>query len=268
MKLAGRNHVLPKMTVTEAISFLQDTGYDALELSPLRGQDGVFPEITEDFMIRHVLECLKRKPGFCISALSCHANYVTDPFIYSVQERLLRCARKYGTDIVIMSTFVPYSLRESKEKELYEQLIQKTRSLCDIAEQEGVRIAIEVEPNQLFRNLDCFFRVAEAVRSPALKLNFDIGHIFLSEPDLQAAIVRSRDYIVHGHIDNMCRGEHCHKLPWEGDIDLVSACQQLKDDGFDGVMALDLYFQDYAAVSPDCVKYIKEQIFEKLIESK
>lgn len=264
MKLAGRNHVLPKMTVTEAIRFMQNVGYDAIEFSPLRGQSGVFPEITEDFMIRHILECVKQKPGFEISALSCHANYVTDDFIYSVQERLLRCAHQYGTDIVIMSTFIPFEERENNAEKLYEQLVVKTRSLCDIAEKEGVRIAIEVEPNQLFRNLDCFFDVVEAVNSPALKLNFDVGHIYLSEPNLTDAIIRSKDYIVHGHIDNMCRGEHCHKLPWDGDIDLVDACRTLKDNGFDGTMALDLYLHDYQAVSAECVKYIKDKIFSEL----
>ncbi len=264
MKLAGRNHVLPHMTLTEAIRFMQDVGYDAIELSALRGQSGVFPEVTEDYVIRHILECVKQKPGFEISALSCHANYVTDDFIYSVQERMLRCAHQYGTDIVIMSTFVPFEERENNAERLYEQLVVKTRSLCDIAEKEGVRIAIEVEPNQLFRSLGVFFDVVKAVNSSALKLNFDIGHIFLSELDVGEAIKQSKDYIVHAHIDNMCRGEHCHKLPWDGEIDLVDACQKLKDNGFDGTMALDLYLHDYAAVSAQCVSYIKEQVFSKL----
>ena len=264
MNIAGRNAALPHMSVTEAIRFFQNTGFDALELSPLRGQEIVL-EMTEDFMIRHILSCVREQPGFFISALSCHANYATDDFIYSVQEKLLRCAHAYGTDTVIMSTYVPYAQRERQGKELYERLITKTRSLCRIAEEEGVQIAIEVEPNQLFRNLDTFFQVSEAVGSPALKLNFDIGHIFLTEPDMQAAIDRSKGSIVHGHIDNMCRGEHCHKLPWEGDLDLPAVCQMLKDSGFDGTLALDLYIQDYAQVSPRCVQYIRRSILDRLI---
>ena len=45
---------------------------------------------------------------------------------------------------------------------------------------------------------------------------------FLSEPDLLKAIEDAKDFTVHCHIDNMGRGEHCHKLPWLGDIDLMA----------------------------------------------
>ena len=38
MKLAGRNQALPRLSVTEAIHFMQQTGYDAIELSLLRGK--------------------------------------------------------------------------------------------------------------------------------------------------------------------------------------------------------------------------------------
>lgn len=263
MKLAGRNGALPKMTISETVQFMQDTGYDAIELSALR-ENAVLPEVTEDYMIRHIMECVEKKPGFFVSALSCHANYVVDDFIYSVQKRLLRTAHRYGTDIVIMSTFVPYAERENHTEELYEKLIDRTRSLCRIAEQEGVRIAIEMEPNTLLHDIRGFLQVAKAVASPMLKTNLDIGHLFLSEPDLNEGIAHLKDYTVHGHIDNMCRGEHCHKLPWDGDIDLLDACRCLKTNGFDGTLSLDLYLQDYAAVSPACVQYIKEKVFSQI----
>lgn len=261
MKIAGRNQALPHLSVTEAIQFMQQADYDAIELSLLRGNNTVLTELTEPFMIRHVLECIRKKPSFEISAVSCHANYVTDDFIFSVQQRLLRVAREYGTNIVIMSTYVPYSIRERQEKELWDKLIQRTRQLCDIAEQEGVYIALEPEPNSIVRNQDYFLRMAGQVRSPALKMNFDIGHAFLCEPDLFQAIGDVSSYIVHGHIENMCRGEHCHKLPWEGDIDLAAACRALYENGFNGTLALDLYLQDYTAVSSDCVSYIKHNIY-------
>jgi len=264
MKLAGRNQVLPRLSLTEAVTLIQDAGYDALELSALRGTETAFPDIAEKYVIDHVKELCTRVPGFYVSALSCHANYATDDYIYGIQERLLRVAHSYGTDIVIMSTFVPFGDRLRHGEELYSRLIERTRKLCDIAERENVRIAIEVEPNQLFNNLDSFFRVAEAVGSPALGINFDIGHIFLSEPDVEAAIERCRGLIFHGHIDNMCRGEHCHMLPWEGDIDLLAACRALKAAGFDGTMALDLYFHDYASVSKQCADYIHRELFSRL----
>lgn len=261
MKLAGRNQALPRLSVTEAIQFMQNTGYDAIELSLLRGKGAYLMELTEDFMIRHVMECVQEKPGFRVSAVSCHANYAVDDFVYQLQQRLLRTARRYGTDVVIMSTYIDYATRESKRDELWDKLIARTRRLCSIAETEGVRLAIEPEPNSIISSLDDFFHLADAVQSPAMKMNFDVGHAYLCEQDVEGAILRAKDYIVHGHIDNMRRGEHCHLLPWDGEIDLAAACRSLNQHGFDGTLALDLYIHDYAAVSADCVRYIKDNVY-------
>lgn len=261
MKLAGRNQALPRLSVAEAILFMQETGYDAIELSLLRGKDSYLMELTEDFMIRHVLECIRQKPDFHVSAVSCHANYAVDDFVYQLQQRLLRTARCYDTDVVIMSTYIAYATRENRRDELWDKLISRTRHLCSIAEMEGVRLAIEPEPNSIVSNLDDLFRLADAVQSSALKMNFDIGHAYLCEPDVDGAIARAKDYIVHGHIDNMRRGEHCHLLPWDGEIDLAAACRSLNQNDFDGTLALDLYIHDYAAVSEDCVRYIKDNVY-------
>lgn len=264
MKLVGRNHMMPQHSVSECIRFFQNCGYEGIELSVLRSMgNAILSEIMEDYTIKQVMEVCAEKPGFAVSSLSCHNNYVTDDFVFEVQKKLLKTAKKYQTDIVIMSTFVPYELREGNEKELYAKLEERTRELCRVAEGEGTMIAIEVEPNQLFRNLAIFLDMAERINSPALKLNFDIGHLYLSEIDIAKAAQRSKDYIVHAHIENMCMGEHCHKLPWDGEIDLKAACKSLNDVGFDGYIALDLYLQDYAKVSAECVQYINNVVFEK-----
>ena len=159
---------------------------------------------------------------------------------------------------------MPFEIRELNEKEVYAQLIERTRELCKIAEDSGVRLAIEVEPNQLIHSLKIFFHVAEKVGSPALKLNFDVGHIYLSEVDIEAAIDRSKDFIVYSHIDNMCMGEHCHKLPWEGEIDLRAVYQKLKDTCYDGPVSLDIYLQDYEAAAPQCLDYINREAFDPI----
>ena len=136
--------------------------------------------------------------------------------------------------------------------------------LCNVAETNGVKIAIEVEPNQLFHNLKRFFEVADKVNSSAFKLNFDVGHIYLSEVDIDSAIEKSKDFIVYSHIENMCMGEHCHKLPWDGEIDLLSAYKKLKEVGYDGAVSLDIYLQDYEKVSPRCIEYINNEVFSKI----
>lgn len=263
MFLAGRNQVIPDRSLTGAIKLFHELGYKGMELSIVRGLTNVLAfDYMDDYVIGKVNE-LSDELSFPITALACHQNYATDDLTFSAQKQLIRAAPKYRTDVVIMSTFLPFEQREG-HPEVYDKLVERTRELCAIAEANGVKIAIEVEPNQLFHNLKRFFDVAEKVNSPAFKLNFDVGHMYLSEVDLMAAIDSAKDFIVYSHIDNMCMGEHCHKLPWDGEIDLLPVYRKLKETCYDGAVSLDIYLQNYEEVSPRCVQYINGEIFSKL----
>ena len=263
MYLVGRNQVIRRHSLTSTMRMFHKMGYGGMELSIVRG---MFPVLALDYMDDYVIKevnALSDELSFPITALACHKNYVTDEDTFNAQARLLQTARKYRTDIVIMSTGLPLEEREM-HPELYEALVKKTRSLCNIAEENGVKIAIEVEPNQLVRNLKIFLDLAGKVKSPALKLNFDVGHFYLSEVDLFKTIDRAKDFIVYSHIENMCIGEHCHKLPWDGEIDLLSVYRKLKETCYDGPVSLDIYIQDYEKVAPDCLAYINREVFSKL----
>lgn len=263
MFLVGRNQVIANRSLISTMRMFSDMGYGGMELSVVRG---LHPVLALDYMDDYVIEKVNEvsdELSFPITALACHQNYVTDDLTMQVQKKLLQTAKKYRTDIVIMSTFIEFQDRENNPN-IYRLLIEKTRELCKIAEDNGVEIAIEVEPNQLFHNLDTFFYVVDQVNSPALKLNFDVGHIYLSEVDLDKAIERAKEFIVYSHIDNMCMGEHCHKLPWEGDIDLYSVYLKLKQTCYDGPVALDIYLQDYEKVAPKCLEYINSEVFSRL----
>lgn len=266
MYLVGRNHVISNRSLIDTMKCFHALGYRGMELSLVRGKDpkGQADALAWDYMDDYVIDKVNetvRELDFEISAVSAHANYVLFDSNFEAEKKLICCAPKYGTDVCIVSTYAPYSLRETHEKELFEQLVNRTKELCSIAEAHNVRLAIEIEPNQLIHNMKTFYELADAVRSDALKINFDVGHLYLSEGNLIPLIDEIRDFIVFSHIDNMVQGEHCHKLPWEGDIDLHAVYQHLKDTCYDGAVALDLYLQDYEAVSPACIDYIEREIF-------
>jgi sugar phosphate isomerase/epimerase len=263
MYLAGRNQVIKRHSLTDTMRMFHRMGYGGMELSIVRG---MFPVLALDYLDDYVINevnAVSDELSFPITALACHQNYVTDEDTFNAQSRLLETAKKYRTDVVIMSTAIPNQDREG-HPELYDALVKKTRALCNVAEENGVKIAIEVEPNQLFHNLKIFFDVAEKVKSPSLKLNFDVGHIYLSEVDLFKAIDNSKDFIVYSHIENMCMGEHCHKLPWDGEIDLLPVYRKLKETCYDGPVSLDIYIQDYEKVAPECLTYINREVFSRL----
>ena len=263
MFLAGRSQVIKRHSLIGTMRMFHKMGYGGMELSIVRLMSQVLAlDYMDDYVINEV-NAVSDELSFPITALACHKNYVADEDTFNAQLKLLQVAKKYRTDVVIMSTGISFEARED-HPELYEQLITKTRLLCNTAEENGVKIAIEVEPNQLFHNLKIFFDVVEKVKSPALKLNFDVGHIYLSEVDLFKAIDNCKDFIVYSHIDNMCMGEHCHKLPWDGEIDLLSVYRKLKETCYDGPVSLDIYLQDYEKVAPECLAYVNGNVFSKL----
>jgi Sugar phosphate isomerases/epimerases len=263
MFLTARNQVITDRSLTDAMRMFQKVGYEGMELSIVRGLTNILAlDYMDDYVIKQVNE-LSQELSFPITALACHQNYALDDLTYHAQKKLLEVAPKYNTDVVIMSTFLPFEEREG-HPEVYDMLTKRTKELCNVAEVNGVKIAIEVEPNQLFHNLKQFFDMADKVNSPAFKLNFDVGHMYLSEVDVIKAIDASKDFIVYSHIDNMCMGEHCHKLPWEGEIDLLPIYRKLKETCYDGAVSLDIYLQDYEKVSPRCVEYIHNEVFSKI----
>jgi len=263
MFLAIRNQAVLRRSVIETMKLFKEMGYGGMELELVRGLTSILAlDYLDDYMIDKINE-VSDELSFPVTALGCHQNYVTCDFTFETQKKLLRTAPKYNTDVVIVSTFIPDEQKEN-HPELYDILTIRTRELCNIAEESGVYLAIEVEPHQLFNNLRIFFDVADKVKSPALKLNFDVGHIFLSEPDLEKAIDDAKGFIVYAHIENMVRGEHAHKLPWDGDIDLPAVFRKLKETCYDGPVGLDLYLHDYEEAAPKCLEYINREVFSKL----
>lgn len=263
MYLAIRNQAVLKRSVISTMKVFKEMGYGGMELSMVRGLTDVLAmDYLDDYMINKINE-VSEELSFPITALACHQNYVTSDFTFEVQKKLLKTAPKYNTDLVIVSTFVPDQEKED-HPELYDELVVRTKELCNVAEENGVKLVIEVEPHQLFQNLKTFFHVAEKVNSPAFKLNFDVGHMYLSEVDLEKAIDDAKDFIVYSHIENMYMGEHAHKLPWDGEIDLLSVYRKLKETCYDGPVSLDLYLQDYEKVAPKCLEYINREVFSKL----
>lgn len=263
MYLALRNQAVLRRSVVDTMRTFKKMGYGGIEIELVRGLTDVLAlDYLEDFFIEKVNE-VAQELSFPVTALACHQNYVTNDFTFETTKRLIRTAPKYNTDLVIVSTWVDDYVKE-RSPELYDILDVRTKELCNIAEEVGVKFAIEVEPHQLLNNLRSFFRVAEKVKSPNLKLNFDIGHIFLSEPDIYKAVDDAKDFIVYSHIENMILGEHAHKLPWEGDIDILKVYQKLKATCYDGPVSLDLYLQDYETVAKDCLDWVNREVFSKL----
>jgi sugar phosphate isomerase/epimerase len=58
----------------------------------------------------------------------------------------------------------------------------------------------------------------------------------------------------------MNRGEHTHLLPGDGDMDLPAVIRAMKDVGFNGAMALDIYIYEYDEYAEESVRRLREML--------
>jgi sugar phosphate isomerase/epimerase len=245
-------------TFSETLRFFKAAGFDGVEICFEDLFFNLRPDLVEDYIIDHIRnEC--GELGLIISAVSNHKRYFFDDFTLEHMKMEIKKARRYGADVFIIS-----AMNEANEKisvkGLWQLAASRVKSFCEVAEAEGVRIAIEPEPPSIFCSTDDFLRLSAEINSPALMINFDVGHAFLTDADIYLSIDLVKDKICHGHIENMKRGQHLHLLPDLGDMDLPAVLKKLGSAGFNGHMSLDLYNYQYAEVAKDAVATLHEMI--------
>ena len=141
---------------------------------------------------------------------------------------------------------------------LYAKQVERTKVLCSLAKDYGVILAVEFEPNFVVGNTKQVLQLINDVGLDQLRINMDIGHVFLEDPDPMEAIASCEGLVVHAHIENMMAGIHNHIVPYEGDMDLKVYFRQMRAIGFDGCASLDLYQYDYESVAEKSIKFIRD----------
>src|SRR5450432_1432064 len=87
------------------------------------------------------------------------------------------------------------------------------------AEKEGVLLLVEPEPGLLIETCDQFLELMKHLDSPAVGLNFDVGHADCVGDDPAPTIRRLAPYIRHFHLEDIAATRvHHHLIPGEGAI--------------------------------------------------
>ncbi|MBE1584035.1 sugar phosphate isomerase/epimerase family protein [Nonomuraea angiospora] len=133
------------------------------------------------------------------------------------------------------------------EEEAYTRLARQCARLLDEADQVGVTLGFEPEPEMLVADLDGFERLRRMLGDhPRFGLSLDIGHCHCVErDDLTACVRRALPYTVHVQIEDMRREVHEHLEFGEGEIDFVPVLAELR--GYSGLVAVELARHGHAA---------------------
>ena len=256
MKFSGRTQMLSdNYSIFETLNFFSVSGFDGVELC---FEDLNF-RLRPDMWAPEIIELIRQhceETNLKISAVGNHLRYFFDDFMFEAVKKGILSTRKYGADVFIFA-----GMNDANEKvhckELHNIAVKRIKELCGLAESEGVKLAMEPEPPSIFASTRDFLNLCEEVNSPALGINFDVGHAFLTDPDILESIDMLKGKIFHGHIEDMQRGQHLHLLPGDGDMDLPAIFQKLNKTGFNGYMSIDLYNYEYTEAAVEALARLR-----------
>jgi sugar phosphate isomerase/epimerase len=165
--------------------------------------------------------------------------------------RSLSLARELGASCITTEPGGPVEAGASWSAAL-QLFVEGLKPVAEHAEGEGVLLLIEPEPGLLIERADQFLELMDHIDSPAIGLNFDIGHAYCVGDEPAPTIHRLAPYIRHFHLEDIAATRvHHHLIPGEGAIDLPSTLRAINDIGYQGWITIELYpyvdDPDYAA---------------------
>lgn len=123
------------------------------------------------------------------------------PFLMTEMQRLCALAHRWGTKKIRTFAGTKGSADISRLERI--ELVSRMKMLCKMAEAEGQMLLVETHPNTLTDNPSSTLQLIEETDHTALRVNFDVLHIWESGVDPLFALKQLRPYISHFHFKNI-----------------------------------------------------------------
>ena len=137
--------------------------------------------------------------------------------------------------------------------------VEMIKPVADHAEREGVLLLVEPEPGLLIETCDQFEEFMGHIDSPAVGMNYDIGHAFCVGDDAATTIPRVAKYIRHFHLEDIGADRvHQHMIPGEGAIDFAAALKAIHAIDYKGWITIELY--PYVADPDEAARLALERV--------
>jgi sugar phosphate isomerase/epimerase len=155
--------------------------------------------------------------------------------------RALTLARELGARCITTEPGGPVEPGGSWHKALA-LFVEGLKPVAEHAEKEGVLLLVEPEPGLLVETMDQFLELMQHVDSPAVGLNFDVGHAFCVGDEPATTIPRVAKWIRHFHLEDIAATRvHQHLIPGTGAIDFAATLRAIRAIGYDGWLTVELY---------------------------
>jgi sugar phosphate isomerase/epimerase len=257
MQLAFSTNAYMKYSFAEAARHLAEIGYDGVEIMadvPHAWPAGLLDEQKQS--IRQALAdnklAISNINAFMMNAVGdprqryWHPSWI-EPDRHYRQIRIdhtiraLTLARELGAPCITTEPGGPVGSGESWSTALH-LFVEMLKPVITHAEKEGVQLLIEPEPGLLIEKADQFLELMQHIDSPAVGLNFDIGHFYCVSDDPAATVPRLAPYIRHFHLEDIAATRvHHHLIPGDGAIDFGGTLRAIRAIGYEGWITIELY---------------------------
>lgn len=237
----------------ETVELVAEAGYDGVEL--LFDEPHLYPATTDDGDVAAVEDALADNGveisncnAFMLTAIESfhHPSFVEEDPEYR-QRRIdytrdaVELASVFGAPHVSIEPGGPVPDGRSRQWAM-ETFVRSLREVVPTAEERGVKLLVEPEPDLLVETTDQFLDLVDRLDSPAVGCNFDAGHLFCVGEDPAAAVDRLGEYTDHYHLEDIpADRSHEHTQLGEGAMDVDGFLAALDDAGYDGFVTVELY---------------------------
>jgi sugar phosphate isomerase/epimerase len=255
--LAFSTNAYLKYSFTEAVTRLAKIGYRGVEIMadvPHAWPAYLLPEQKQ--AIRDALAAnnlaISNINAFMMHAVSderqlyWHPSWIEpDPHYRGVRvnhtKRALTLAKELGAKCITTEPGGPVAAGQSWSAAL-KLFVEMIKPVAEHAGKEGVLLLVEPEPGLLIETAEQFEELMRHIDSPAVGLNFDIGHFYCVKDEPAPTVERLAKYIRHVHLEDIAATRvHHHLIPGEGAIDFASTLKALQKIGYAGWITIELY---------------------------
>jgi len=257
MNLAFSTNAYLKYSFTDAVSRLAKIGYRGVEI--MADVPHAWPAYLLPEQMRAICDALAANDlaisninAFMMHAVSderqlyWHPSWIEpDPHYRGVRvnhtKRALTLAKELGAKCITTEPGGPVAAGQSWSAAL-KLFVEMIKPVAEHAQKEGVLLLVEPEPGLLIETAEQFEEFMRHIDSPAVGLNFDVGHFYCVKDEPAPTVGRLAKYIRHVHLEDIAATRvHHHLIPGEGAIDFGATLKALQEIGYAGWITIELY---------------------------
>lgn len=288
MQFGFSTNAFREYSLEEAIDALANAGYDGVEI--LLDDPHLFPAETDEAAVERVLDMLEEHDlavsncnAFMLSAVepsaasrdaeygreteAFHHPSFVEPDAADRRKRVehteaaLETAAALGAPHISIPPGGPVPVGTSDE-EATEQFLEGLGTVAERAEEVGVDVLVEPEPDLLIETSDEFLDLMERVDSPRVGCNFDAGHFFCVGEDPAELVEKLEPHTRHYHLEDIPADRtHEHTQLGDGGMDIEGFLTAVEDAGYDGFVTVELYpyGETAAETARGAMDYLRER---------